>query len=415
MRFLVLIAALPFILSVLGRPGKHSPRLAGVAIPLSKRNNGFTEDGVVNSTHLMASVKRSSMKFMRGLSNYARNTDTGLSLNSRSSLDTVAEPLVSFNDEAWFGILQIGDPPQNSQEVVFDTGSSDLFIKSISCNGTFCNGNTPYNPNTSKAAVDLNKSFELKYGSGDNITGEQYTDTFSIAGLTACNQTYGAASTYTSGLNDTNFPLDGLVGMAYQSISHYNASPLFQTLFTQGQLTHPQFGIKLAESGAECHLGGPNPDLYEGDFTYLEVINQSYWQVAMDTVMVGDTAVQLSDNRAIMDTGTTLIVGNKSDVEALYALIPGAKPYDPEEGLFTMPCNTSIAVSLVFSNKEFLIPPNLFNYAQIDNSTCVGAFAYDPFLLEVNITYWIVGDQFLRGYYSLFDFAQNRVGLAALK
>jgi cathepsin D len=143
--------------------------------------------------------------------------------------------------------------------------------------------------------------------------------------------------------------------MAYQSISHYNASPLFQTLFTQGQLTHPQFGIKLAESGAECHLGGPNPDLYEGDFTYLEVINQvslelsgadrilsnclrlvkSYWQVAMDTVMVGDTAVQLSDNRAIMDTGTTLIVGNKSDVEALYALIPGAKPYDPEEGLFT--------------------------------------------------------------------------------
>jgi hypothetical protein len=50
---------------------------------------------------------------MRGLSNYARNTDTGLSLNSRSSLDTVAEPLVSFNDEAWFGILQIGDPPQN--------------------------------------------------------------------------------------------------------------------------------------------------------------------------------------------------------------------------------------------------------------------------------------------------------------
>jgi hypothetical protein len=61
MRFLVLIAALPFILSVLARPGKHSPRLAGVAIPLSKRNNGFTEDGVVNSTHLMASVKRSSM------------------------------------------------------------------------------------------------------------------------------------------------------------------------------------------------------------------------------------------------------------------------------------------------------------------------------------------------------------------
>ena len=78
---------------------------------------------------------------------------------------------------------------------------------------------------------------------------------------------------YTSGFNATNFPIDGLVGMAYQSISDYNSPPLFQTLVAQGRVA-PQFAFKLAETGSELYLGGTNPELYNGSFTYVPVTNQ---------------------------------------------------------------------------------------------------------------------------------------------
>ena len=62
--------------------------------------------------------------------------------------------------------------------------------------------------------------------------------------------------------------------MAYQSLSYFNSSPLFQTLVAQGRVTQPQFAFKLAETGSELYLGGTNPELYNGSFTYLTVTNQ---------------------------------------------------------------------------------------------------------------------------------------------
>lgn len=64
------------------------------------------------------------------------------------------------------------------------------------------------------------------------------------------------------------------MGMAYQSISDYNSPPLFQTLVAQCQVTQPRFAFKLAESGAELYLGGTNPELYKGFFTYVPVTDE---------------------------------------------------------------------------------------------------------------------------------------------
>ena len=65
----------------------------------------------------------------------------------------------------------------------FDTGSSDIFLPSTSCDNS-CDGHTRYNPVASKTAVDLNDTFLLEYGDGSSVSGEQYNDTVSIAGLT---------------------------------------------------------------------------------------------------------------------------------------------------------------------------------------------------------------------------------------
>jgi hypothetical protein len=61
MRALVvlLIAALPLVLSVLAHPRRHSTRSVGLAIPISRRNKVRSVDGVVNAPRLKASTQRS--------------------------------------------------------------------------------------------------------------------------------------------------------------------------------------------------------------------------------------------------------------------------------------------------------------------------------------------------------------------
>jgi len=71
----------------------------------------------------------------------------------------------------------------------------------------------------------------------------------------------------------------------------------------------------------------------------------------------------------------------------------------------------------MFAGKEFSVPSDLFNLGPVDkttNTTCVGGLVWDPNLLKHNFTRWIMGDLFLRNYYSLYDLGENRIGLAEL-
>ena len=87
-------------------------------------------------------------------------------------------------------------------------------------------------------------------------------------------QTLGAATQYSSGFESSQFPADGLMGMAFQSISDYNAPPVFQTLISEGVLTSPVFGFKFATAGSELFLGGTNSALHTGDFTWVPLTNE---------------------------------------------------------------------------------------------------------------------------------------------
>ncbi|KAF8267788.1 acid protease [Lactarius quietus] len=409
--------------------GSHTARLVdGVGIPISKHSKGYNDDGTANVRSLRDSMKRSSAKFIRGMSNFERNTgspDTFANprLGSRSSSKSAAEPLINFDDEdsIWYGYVSVGTPAQKNFTVFFDTGSSDAWFASTLCNSTFCNGHHLYNPGTSKTAVDLHKTTFLTYGSNTtNATVEQYADTVTVAGLTAYNQTLGAVLTYTYGFNVSNYPLDGLIGLGYQSISQYNATPFFQTLVAQDQVAEPVFSFYLAENGSEVYLGGTNSKHYKGEFTNVPVTDQSYWQTTLGGISIGGHSVRLNETRAIIDTGTSLIIGNQSDVEAFYALIPGSAPANPAdvpEGYFQYPCNDSTVISFKFGDRDFALPSSSFNLGPIDNTTkttCVGGVAYMPDLLDFNFTLWVMGDIFLQNYYTKFDLGNNQIGFADL-
>ena len=89
--------------------------------------------------------------------------------------------------------------------------------------------------------------------------------------MQATKQTLGAAKTYSTGFSSDNFPADGLLGMAFKSLSDYKANPLFQSLAAQGKTSSSVFSFKLASSGSELYLGGKNSNLYTGSITYTPV------------------------------------------------------------------------------------------------------------------------------------------------
>jgi cathepsin D len=190
------------------------------------------------------------------------------------------------------------------------------------------------------------------------------------------------------------------MGMAFQSISDYDASPLFQTLVNNGVTTDSVFAFKLSDSGAELTIGGVNDDLYTGDFTYVPVTQEGYWQVDMDAVSVGSKKA-VTGLSAIIDSGTTLIVGDTTNVATFYKSVPGAKSASSTvgDGYYTFPCGSVPSTSITFGGKKFAISADTFNLGPVSegSSSCVGGIVGD----DIGADFWIVGDVFMRNVYTV--------------
>jgi cathepsin D len=199
------------------------------------------------------------------------------------------DPLTDEQSLLWIGKISIGTPPVKFL-VDFDTGSSDLWIPSKHCDRS-CAGHTLYNPSASRTSTDLGYGFMIQYGDGSYVFGEEYTDTVIIEGLKATHQTLGAVTDESQEFGASEFPADGILGLGFQSISEYNAPPVFQTLIAQGQTDSPVFAMKLTAKDSELTLGGLDERLYKGNVSYVPVSQEGYWQISFDALKVGSKKV----------------------------------------------------------------------------------------------------------------------------
>ncbi|KAF9219165.1 acid protease [Gyrodon lividus] len=382
----------------------------GMAIPLalSKRSSLVNADKSVNLEVLKSHVASTGAKIRRGFDNFEKNTNAphpsavkGIRKRASGGLSL---GFFANHPITWFSTISIGTPPR-LYTVEFDTGSSDLVLPGINCDDS-CEGHDLYDPLSSLTSADTGNPFYVEYGNSDSAYGLQYTDNVTIVGLEAIGQTLGAAWHYSHGLQYAQFFPDGLLGMAFQSISRYDESPVFQTLVTQGKTDEPVFAFGLAGPQHELYLGGTNPDMYIGDFTWTSVIQHGFWEVNMDNIM-GNGQVVLTNVAGIVDTGTDLIHGKPSDVANLYQAIGGTYVSN-SNGVYAFPCNAVPSVSFTFRGSSFPIPAQTFNIGAnpIDPSTCIGAIVSGRF------TSWIIGSVFLRQVYAAFDLANARVGFA---
>ncbi|THH17843.1 hypothetical protein EW146_g3052 [Bondarzewia mesenterica] len=416
MRLATHSAAVLFALPLLAAaaPTSINGSKGGTKIPLSKTSSFLLNDGSVDLAAIASHINFATAKFHRGFRAFEQNTGSPhplafvndlFNLSRRKAGGVVLE---DHSEMLWSGNVTIGTPPQ-AFNMDFDTGSSDLFVPSSTCgNGGGCEGRAEYDTGKSSSAQYSGKNFTLRYGDGGVVRGKQYSDIVQLAGMTAKAQTVGAAETYSDGFT-TGF--DGLVGLAFQSISVYNALPLFDTLVAQNEVDATVFGFKLARQGSELFLGGTNKDLYTGEPTYANVTQQGYWQVEMDKLAVNGTQV-VNQSAAIIDSGTTLIIGTQQGVNDFYKNVSGAKPISNQQGMWSVPCDNVPEVSLTFGGKQISLAPKTFSLGPVSlgSSDCLAGIASS----SSTMPFWIVGDVFMQNVYTIFDAGQKRVGFADL-
>lgn len=83
------------------------------------------------------------------------------------------------------------------------------------------------------------------------MTGENYLDDVTIAGLTATRQN---VISLTQAEGFANSASDGLMGMAFQSIANSKSSPYFFTLVDQGKVSPSEFSFYVSRF---CKMNSP--------------------------------------------------------------------------------------------------------------------------------------------------------------
>ncbi|KAK9833322.1 hypothetical protein WJX81_006416 [Elliptochloris bilobata] len=244
-------------------------------------------------------------------------------------------PLLDFLDAQYYGEIGLGTPPQFFS-VVFDTGSSNLWVPSSECSflQLACDLHRKFYATKSGTYQGNGTDFAIQYGSG-SLAGFFSMDTLSLGSLRIEGQTF-AEATKEPGLAFIAAKFDGIMGLAFPEIAVGGARPPFHNAVDQGLVPAPVFSFWLNRNapdalGGELVLGGVDEKHFTGEHTWAPVTRRAYWQFDLDSIKVpGAPATCAGGCQAIADSGTSLLVGPVEEIAEINNAI-GARGVLPAE------------------------------------------------------------------------------------
>ncbi|KAG4305950.1 hypothetical protein PORY_000860, partial [Pneumocystis oryctolagi] len=300
-------------------------------------------------------------------------------------------------------------------QVVLDTGSSNLWVPSSKCLSLACIIHSKYNSSASQSYVANGSRFDIQYGSG-SVSGYISTDVLQVGDIIIQAQEFGEAISE-PGFTFTFGSFDGIFGLGFRSISVNNIVPPFYNMIQQNALESPVFAFWIGSlgkdiEGGECTFGGVDPNHYQGEILYTPLRRKAYWEVELSSFSYGDQIVKMENTGAIFDTGTSLIVMPTDICEILNNAIGATKSWT---GDYIVDCNVISRlpdITFGFGGHRFSLSPS--DYILRVRAKCVTAFVGMDISPPVG-PLWIIGDVFLRRYYSVYDLGKSAIGLAKSK
>ncbi|XP_017264936.1 renin [Kryptolebias marmoratus] len=329
----------------------------------------------------------------------------------------VPTPLTNYLDTQYYGEISIGSPAQMFN-VVFDTGSSNLWVPSESCSpfSTACFTHNRYDASQSRTYVENGTGFSIQYASG-NVRGFLSEDVVVVGGIPVV-QVFAEAN-FLSAMPFIFAKFDGVLGMGYPNAAIDGITPVFDHIMSQHVLKEEVFSVYYSRDpkhspGGELVLGGTDPNYYTGNFNYLETSEIGKWEITMKGVSIGTEMMFCSEGcMAVIDTGSSYITGPASSVSALMKTI-GAQL---DETGYKVNCDaveTLPRVTFHLGGREYPLTHEdyILWQSQIEGDVCIVTFRG----LDVpppTGPVWILGANFIAQYYTEFDRHHNRIGFAS--
>jgi pepsin A len=331
--------------------------------------------------------------------------------------------------------------PQSKVWVVFDTGSTNLWIASDLCENGPCTkqGRTRYNhtlsPTYRKPEVPVRLS--VRFGTG-RLEGPLAVDDFSIGPFHVRQQTFAMIQTQDGSVFD-QVPFEGILGLAWPSMSANKVRPFFDTVIAEKVLPQNLFAFYFSPNSVTANAlfwGGVDDAFYTGQLEYFPVVDPHYWALQLISFKIGteeilkceaedcstvplptaDSDAHRKFPKAIVDTGTTFFtvesnmasaVLNRLKHEACAVITPESHP----DVTFTLRNEQGKNVDFVLSSSQYMT-----SSGGGESAHCAPAFMQID-VPKLHGPAMLLGEAFLRYYFSVYDRQdgdprRGRVGLA---
>ncbi|BEI85795.1 hypothetical protein CcaverHIS002_0600820 [Cutaneotrichosporon cavernicola] len=339
--------------------------------------------------------------------------------------------------------VQVGTPPQTF-DVMPDTGSYDFWLIGACDNTTECGDAKVYRTATSSSF----QTTDMEFQAGPYVDGGVQRGMWGSDQVRVGQQAVYASVGVSNETLNWRLAMDGIMGFAPGATSIHTLPWWFLAV---AEWTDKQFGMHLGrvppniganKAGAagygDLTLGGVNHALFTGEIVYYPLLKgpqSTHWEISM-RVVVGGKSVG-SDLPALIDSGTTLVIGPAAYVEAFYEALP-TLVLSVGGGQYVYKA-APLGAGLNFGGETYLFDDDDLCHLRgskawfaangvdlpEDGDWCLGGVTGqgslsnsgnvdtgDPAMLDFD--FWIVGITFMKNVYTAFRAEPPAVGFAQL-
>lgn len=329
-----------------------------------------------------------------------------------------------------FGTIFVGSPPAEFT-VTFDTASGNLMLPSSKCSGVACLQHQPYKEALSATSKPIfllddpvdapapqggeREQVKLHVGRGFAI-GETVTDQVCLnKQLSVCAKTAFVSAVEMSDEPFLLFPYDGILGLGMPALSLQKRFNLLGNLADVGSLKRNLFTIWLSEPGdeedSEITFGSIDSERLGSNIMWLPVstISTGLWQVTVKDIIIDKNRLGVCPGQkqcqVAFDSGTNAITGPTAIVNPLKAQLNVKEDCTNYDKLPT----------LGFDFGEYVLTLEHKDYAMRTSGTSCHHQFFGLDLPPPKGPILLLGEPFLRRYYTIYDRTSMRVGIGLAK